>query len=200
MKMTNSNKRIVVGISGASGAIYGIRLLKILVSLGIETHLIVTKAGKLSIEYETDYSFDDVVDLADYYHPNTNIAACIASGSFLHDGMVIAPCTVKTLSEVANCVSHSLISRAADVTLKDRRKLILLFRETPLHLGHIKLMQAATESGAIIMPCVTTFYNHPRSIDDMIDHTIARILDLLGLEHNLIKRWEGLGASRTPKS
>lgn len=195
--MAKRNKRIIIGISGASGAIYGIRMLQILASLSIETHLVITKAGKLSIEHETEYTFDQVIALASHYHTNTDIAACIASGSFLHDGMVIAPCTVKTLSEVANCSSQSLISRAADVTLKDRRKLVLLFRETPLNLGHIKLMHSATEMGAVIMPCVTTFYNKPKSIEEMVDHTIARILDLLDIEHDLIKRWEGLSASRT---
>lgn len=187
-----SMKKIIVGISGASGAIYGIQLLQILRSLGVETHLVVTKAGKLSIEHETDFSLDDVILMADHYYNNNDIAARIASGSFLHDGMVIAPCTVKTMSEIATGCTSSLISRAGDVTLKDRRKLILLFRETPLHLGHIKSMHSVTEMGGIIMPPVTTFYHKPKTIDDMVTHTLARLLDVLGIEHALIKRWDGL--------
>jgi 4-hydroxy-3-polyprenylbenzoate decarboxylase len=185
-------KKLIVGISGASGAVYGISMLKILKKLDIESHLVVTKAGKLSIEYETEYKLDDVIEMADHYYNNNDISARIASGSFLNDGMVIAPCTVKTISEIATGCTQSLISRAADVALKDRRKLILLFRETPLHLGHINSMKTVTEMGAIVMPAVTTFYNKPKSIDDMVTHTIARILDVLNIENNMIDRWEGL--------
>jgi len=185
-------KKIIVGISGASGAIYGIRLLETLKELNCETHLIITKAGKLSIEHETEYTIDDVIRLASVYYNNNNIAARVASGSFLHDGMVIAPTTAKTLAEVALSTSHTLISRAADVTLKERRKLILLFRETPYNLGHIKRMEEATQMGAIIMPPVTTFYNRPLTINDIINHTIGRTLDLLNIEHDTIRRWEGL--------
>jgi flavin prenyltransferase len=185
-------KKLIVGISGASGAIYGIKLLKILKKLGIETHLVITKSGKLSIEWETDYKLDDVIALADHYYNNNDIAARIASGSFLNDGMIIAPCTVKTMSEIATGCTQSLISRAADVALKDRRKVVLMFRETPLHLGHIKSMAAVTEIGAIVMPPVVTLYNKPKSIDDMIDHTISRVLDLYGIENDLSERWEGI--------
>lgn len=187
-----SKKKLIVGISGASGAAYGISILKILKTLGVESHLVVTKAGKLSIEHETEYKLDDVIEMADHYYNNNDISARIASGSFLNDGMVIAPCTVKTMSEIATGCTQSLISRAADVTLKDRRKLILLFRETPLHLGHINSMKAVTEMGGIVMPAVTTFYNNPKSIDDMVTHTTARILDVLNIENNLIERWQGL--------
>lgn len=187
-----TKKKIIVGISGASGATYGIIMLKTLKTLGIESHLVVTKAGKLSIEHETDYKLDDVISLSDHYYNNNDISAKIASGSFLHDGMIIAPCTVKTMSEVATGCTGSLISRAADVTLKDRRKLILLFRETPLHLGHINSMKTITEMGGIVMPTVTTFYNNPKSINDMVMHTVARVLDVLCIENNLIERWQGL--------
>ncbi len=185
-------KRIIVGISGASGAVYGIRLLEVLRSLKIETHLVVTKSGKLSIEYETNLKLDDVIALSDYYYNNSDIAARIASGSFISNGMIIAPCTVKTLSEIATGCISSLISRAADVALKERQRLVLLFRETPLHLGHIRSMQAVTEMGGIIMPPVTSFYNKPHTIDDMVDHTIGRLLDLYGLDTSLVKRWGGL--------
>ncbi|MCE2991729.1 MAG: UbiX family flavin prenyltransferase [Candidatus Jidaibacter sp.] len=185
-------KRIVVGISGASGAIYGIRLLEVLKTCEVETHLVVTKSAKLSIEHETELKLDDVIKLADHYHNNNDIAAKIASGSFIHDGMIIAPCTVKTLSEIATGCTSSLISRAADVALKDRRRLVLLFRETPLHLGHIKSMQSVTEMGGIIMPPVTSFYNHPKTTNDIVNQTIGRLLDLYDIKNSLVKRWGGI--------
>lgn len=185
-------KKLIIGIAGASGAIYGIRLLEILRSLKVETHLVVTKSGKLSIEYETDFKLDDVIALADHYYNNNDISAAIASGSFINDGMIIAPCTVKTLSEIATGCTSSLISRAADVALKDRRRLVLLFRETPLHLGHIRSMQAVTEMGGIVMPPVTSFYTRPKTIDDMVNHTIGRVLDLYGIDTALVKRWGGI--------
>lgn len=186
------HKKLIVGISGASGAIYGIRLLQILKKFGIETHLVVTKSGKLSIEWETDYKLDDVIAMADHYHNNNDIAAPISSGSFLNDGMIIAPCTVKTMSEIATGCTQSLISRAADVALKDRRKVVLLFRETPLHLGHIRSMAAVTEMGGIIMPPVTSFYQKPKSIDEMVDHTLSRVLDLYGIDAQIAERWKGM--------
>lgn len=185
-------KKLIIGIAGASGAVYGIRLLEILRSMKVETHLVVTKSGKLSIEYETDFKLDDVIALADHYYNNNDISAAIASGSFINDGMIIAPCTVKTLSEIATGCTSSLISRAADVALKDRRRLVLLFRETPLHLGHIRSMQAVTEMGGIVMPPVTSFYARPKTIDDMVNHTIGRVLDLYGIDTALVKRWGGI--------
>ncbi len=184
--------RLIIGISGASGAIYGIRLLEILRDLGIETHLIVTKAGKIAIEYETGYTLDHVISLAAHYHHNNDISASIASGSFITSGMIIAPCTVKTMSEITTGVTHSLISRAADVILKDRRKLVLMFRETPLHLGHIRTMEQATLMGAIIAPTVTTFYTKAQTIEQMVDHQLGRILDLFGIDAGLVERWDGL--------
>lgn len=187
-----TRKKLIIGISGASGAIYGIRLLEVLRSLKVETHLVVTKAGKLSIEHETEHKLDDVIKLADHYYNNGDIAAAIASGSFINDGMIVAPCTVKTLSEIATGCTSSLITRAADVALKDRRRLVLLFRETPLHLGHIRSMASITEMGGIIMPPVTSFYSKPKTIDEMVNQTIGRVLDLYGIDTALVKRWGGI--------
>jgi 4-hydroxy-3-polyprenylbenzoate decarboxylase len=189
--MSNRKNKIIVGISGASGAIYGIRLLEVLRAANIETHLVITKSGKLTIEHETDFKLDDVISLASCYYNNNDISAAIASGSFINDGMIIAPCTVKTLSEIATGCTQSLISRAADVALKDKRRLVLLFRETPLHLGHIRSMQAVTEMGAIVMPPITSFYSKPKTVDDMVNHTIGRVLDLYDIDNNLVKRWNG---------
>lgn len=190
--MSSPKKKIIVGIAGASGAIYGIRLLEVLHSIGVETHLVITKSGKLTIEHETDFKLDDVISLASHYYNNNDVSAAIASGSFINDGMIIAPCTVKTLSEIATGCTQSLISRAADVALKDRRRLVLLFRETPLHLGHIRSMQAVTEMGAIVMPPVTSFYSKPKTIDDLINQTIGRVLDLCDIDNKLVKRWSGI--------
>ncbi len=185
-------KRIVIAITGATGAIYGIRLLEILNDIGVESHLIISKAAKLTIAHETGFSFDQVVALASRYYNNNEIAATIASGSFKTEGMIVAPCTVKTLGEIGGCFAQTLISRAADVTLKERRKLVLLFRESPLHLGHIKAMHAVTEMGGIICPPSILFYNKPDSLQQIIDQHLGRVLDLFDLETNLLKRWEGI--------
>jgi 4-hydroxy-3-polyprenylbenzoate decarboxylase len=182
-------KRIVVGISGASGVIYGIRLLNVLKETEYETHLIISKAGELNIEIETDYDPADVKAMADYVYDHKNMAASLASGSFLTEGMVVVPCTIKTLSGIANSYTENLLVRAADVTLKEKRKLVLVVRETPLHKGHLRLMTMAADMGAHILPPVPSFYHMPKTIDDIIDQTIGKIFDYLGIEHDLFKRW-----------
>lgn len=181
--------RIIIGISGSSGIVYGIKLLKTLRELGIETHLVVSKAGQMTRAYETALSAAELKALADVYHPCTDIAASIASGSFRTMGMIIAPCSMKTLAEIANGVSSNLLTRAADVVLKERRRLVLLPRETPLHLGHLNNMVSVTQMGGIICPPVPAFYNKPQSLDDIIDDTVGRVLDLFDLESGLVKRW-----------
>lgn len=185
-------KRIIVGISGASGAIYGFRLLQELSKINdIESHLVVSPSARRTLKEETDLELSDLTDLADVVHNHKNIGASIASGSFITDGMIIAPCSIKTLSQIANSHNDDLISRAADVCLKEHRKLILLLRETPLHLGHIELMRDAARFGAIIMPPVPAFYNKPKSVDDIVLHTVGRLLDHFNISHNLVMRWEG---------
>ena len=182
--------KLIVGISGATGAIYGIRLLEILHKReGIETHLIVTEMGKATISMETDYTVEQVEKLATHSYNIKDLAASISSGSYKTDGMIVAPCSVKTLSAVARCANDNLLTRAADVTLKERRKLVLLFRETPLHAGHCRLMLEATEAGAIVMPPLPAFYTRPQTIGEMVDQTVARVLDFWGLDFGLIKRW-----------
>jgi len=181
-------KRIIVGISGATGIQYGIKALELLHQLDVETHLVISKAAEMVRSYETTYHHEQLVSLADKVYPLADVGAAIASGSFKTTGMLIAPCSVKTLSEIATGVTSSLLSRAADVTLKERRKLVLLFRETPLHAGHIKTMLQVTEMGGIVMPPVPAFYMQPQSIDDMITHTVARALDLFGFDVD-IPRW-----------
>jgi len=185
--------RIIVGISGATGAIYGIRLLEALREQGVETHLVITQPAKATIEYETSYSLAQVEALATHVYDVNDIGAPIASGSFRTDGMVVAPCSVKTLSAIANSYSDNLLVRAADVTLKERRRLILLVRETPLHLGHLRLMTMVTEMGGIILPPVPAFYHHPKTVDDIINQTIGKVLDQLGLDSKIFRRWEGMG-------
>ncbi len=182
-------KRIVVGISGASGVTYGVRLLSVLKETDYETHLIISKAGELNIEIETDYDPADVKAMADYVYDHKNMAASLASGSFLTEGMVVIPCTIKTLSGIANSYNENLLVRAADVTLKEQRKLVLVVRETPLHKGHLRLMTMAADMGAHILPPVPSFYHMPKTIDDIIDQTIGKIFDYLGIEHDLFKRW-----------
>ena len=185
-------KRIIVGITGASGVIYGIRLLEALKDLGIETHLVLTEAAKKNILLETTFTPEDVEGLASHVHNVDDLAAPISSGSFKTDGMVIAPCTIKTLSGVAHSYNENLLIRAADVTVKERRRLILIVRETPLHKGHIELMLKVTELGGIILPPIPAFYHFPRMIKDLIDHTIDKVLDIMGVEHSLYKKWEGV--------
>ncbi|MCP4104589.1 MAG: UbiX family flavin prenyltransferase [Desulfobacteraceae bacterium] len=186
------SNRIITGIAGASGVIYGIKLLSLLKDIeDVETHLIITGAGKKTIEIETDYKPDEVAGMADFIYENNNIGAAIASGSFLTQGMVVAPCTIKTLSGIANCYTTNLLLRAADVMLKEKRKLVLMVRETPLHKGHLRLMTMAADMGAHIMPPVPSFYHHPKTIDDIISQTIGKVFDYFEIEHELFRRWSG---------
>jgi 4-hydroxy-3-polyprenylbenzoate decarboxylase len=184
-------KRILVGISGASGVIYGVRMLRLLKDTDYETHLIISKAGRLNIEIETDYKAEEVAAMADYTYDPANIAASPASGSFLTEGMVVVPCTIKTLSGIANSYTENLLGRAADVTLKEKRKLVLVVRETPLHKGHLRLMTLAADMGAHILPPVPSFYHHPKTIEDIIDQTIGKVFDYMGIPHELFMRWDG---------
>ena len=193
----NENKRMIVGITGASGVVYGIRLLEALRALKVETHLVITKAAEMTIAYETDRKLAEIRGLADQVYAIANVAAPIASGSFPTLGMVIAPCSVRTLSEIATGVTSNLLTRAADVALKDRRRLVLMLRETPLHLGHLRAMTAVTEMGAIVAPPVPAFYAKPGSVEDLVDHSVGRVLDLFGLDAGLVRRWgEASGPTR----
>jgi len=182
-------KRIIVGISGASGVIYGVRLLEALKQTDCESHLIISDAGRLNIEIETDRRPAEVEAMADVVYDHKDIAAAVASGSYLTAGMVVAPCTVKTLSGIANSYNENLLVRAADVHLKEKRKLVLVVRETPLHKGHLRLLTMAADMGAHILPPVPSFYHHPRTIADIIDQTIGKIFDFLEIEHDLFQRW-----------
>ena len=183
-------KRIVVGITGASGVIYGIRLLRILKAHQVESHLILSSAAKKNITIETEFTVEDVEKMAGQVHDVDDLAASISSGSFITDGMVIAPCTIKTLSGIANSFTDNLMIRAADVALKERRKLVLVVRETPLHKGHLELMVKAADLGAVILPPMPAFYSKPESLEDIIDHTLGKILDILNIEHHLFTRWK----------
>ncbi|MEX0827437.1 MAG: UbiX family flavin prenyltransferase [Haliea sp.] len=183
-------KRIIVGISGASGVIYGIRALQHLSRINdVETHLIITDGAVTNINVETDWKVEDVKALADVVHRNNNLAASVASGSFNTHGMIIVPCSIKTLSGVANAYADNLLVRAADVALKEQRRLILMVRETPLHRIHLDLMLRVVEAGAIMMPPIPAFYHNPKTIDDLIDQSVGKAFDLLGLEHDLFQRW-----------
>ena len=186
-------KKMIVAISGASGTIYGIRLLEALSNIGVETHLILSDSAKITMAMETNFTPSYVESLATEVHSAKNVGASIASGSFRTLGMVVAPCSVHTMSDIAWGSTSNLITRAADVALKERRRLILLFRETPLHAGHIKTMAQVTENGAIVMPPVPALYTNPKSIDDIINHTVGRVLDLFDLDNDLVKRWNGIG-------
>ncbi len=184
-------RRLIVGISGASGVIFGVRALQVLRTLpGIETHLVLSAAARRTLVEETDWSAAAVEALADTVHNPKDIGAAIASGSFRTAGMLVAPCSIKTLSGIANSYADNLLTRAADVCLKERRPLVLMLRETPLHLGHIELMERATRCGAILAPPVPAFYNRPATIDDLIDHAVGKALDLFDIEHRLLKRWK----------
>lgn len=186
------SRRIVLAISGASGAIYGVRTAEVLAAApGIELHLVISRGAAATIGYETDRTVEDVRGLAYASYEETDLAASLASGTFTTDGMVIAPCSIRTLSSVANSANDNLITRAADVHLKERRRLVLMVRETPLHAGHLRLMSEATASGAVILPPVPGFYIRPRTIDDLVDHSVGKALDLLGVEHELFPRWTG---------
>jgi 4-hydroxy-3-polyprenylbenzoate decarboxylase len=186
---------LIIGITGATGAIYGIRLLEVLSTIkGVETHLIISEAGETTIKCETGWTVEAVKRLASRNYEFKDMGARLSSGSFQRDGMIIAPCTVKTMSALANSLSDNLIIRSGDVTLKERKKLVLMVRETPLHIGHLRTMAQLTEMGAIIMPPVPAFYHHPETIQDIVDHTIGKILDTMGIAHNLFQRWPGCTA------
>lgn len=188
-----AKKKIIIGITGASGAILGIRLLEVLRAVkDVETHLIISRAGQITIAAETDHKISDVTKLADHAHKFEDIGAICASGSFKADGMIIAPCSIKTMSEIATGVTNSLMSRAADVMLKEKRKLVLMVRETPLHSLHLRNMANLSDAGAFIMPPVVTLYQRPKTIDDMVNHIIGRALDHFDIEAGLVKRWKGL--------
>lgn len=189
-------KRLIVAITGASGAIYGVRILEALKDLNIESHLVMSDSAKLTMAAETDYKPAQIEALADFVHSAKNIGASISSGSFRTMGMVIAPCSIRTLSEIATGVTSSLVSRAADVILKERRRLVLLVRETPLHAGHLRSMTQVAEYGAIVMPPVPAFYARPSSLDEMVNHTVGRCLDLFDLDNNMVKRWDGMGGEK----
>lgn len=185
-------RRVVVAISGASAPIYGIRMLEALRKLGgIETHAIVSGGARATIAYETEWKVEDVLALADVAHDERDLASPLASGTFLTDGMVVAPCSMRTLGAIATSQSENLIVRAADVHLKERRKLVLMVRETPFHAGHLKAMYDLSLYGAVILPPVPAFYHRPRTIDDLVDHSIGKALDQLGVEHDLFRRWTG---------
>lgn len=187
--MSDTPQRLILGISGASGVIYGIRMLQILQEKPIETHLVISKSAEITIAYETDWKAAKVKELADVVYPAADIGAAISSGSFKTMGMVIAPCSVRSMGEIASGVTSSLLSRAADVVLKERRRLVLMLRETPFHAGHIRQMQTVTEMGAIVAPPVPAFYARPKSIEEMVDQTIGRTLDLFDINIGVTKRW-----------
>lgn len=191
-----SRVKIIVGISGASGVIYGVRLLEVLRDVAeVETHLVMSDAAKLNIAVETDLETQDVISLADYSYSNKDIGASIASGSFKTDGMVVAPCAIKTLSAIAHSYSDSLIVRAADVVLKECRRLVLVPRETPLHVGHCELMMKACQLGAVMAPPMPAHYILPKTVDDLVNHHVGRILDLFDLDPGLVQRWHGVNKS-----
>jgi flavin prenyltransferase len=182
-------KRLIVGISGASGIIYGVRTLEALRALGVESHLVMTRSAQVALAHEMTMKVADISALAAFVHRVDDIAASISSGSFQTMGMIIAPCSIKSLSEIAAGVTSTLLTRAGDVVLKERRRLVLLVRETPLHLGHLRSMTAITEMGAIVMPPVPAFYSQPKTIDDIVTHTVGRALDLFGLDTGMVMRW-----------
>ncbi len=189
--MPGFSRRIVVGISGSSSPIYGIRTLEILRRLGkTEIHLVLTEAAERTIPLESEWKIEDVLRLAHVVHQNQDLTASISSGSFQTDGMIVAPCSMRSLAEIAHSVTSQLLTRAADVHLKERRRLVLMVRETPLHLGHLRNMVQATEIGAILLPPVPAFYHHPKTIDDVIDHSVGKALDLLSIPHQLFRRWQ----------
>ena len=183
------HRRIIVGISGASGVVYGVRALEILRSLNIETHLVMTRSAQITMAHEMSMKVSQVHALATVSHKPEDIGASISSGSFQTMGMLIAPCSIRSLSEITSGVTTGLLSRAADVVLKERRRLVLMVRETPLHLGHLRSMAQVTEMGAIVMPPVPAFYTRPDSVDDIVTHSIGRALDLFGLDCGLLRRW-----------
>ena len=184
-------RRLIVGISGASGVIYGIRTLELLRKTDIETHLVMSKSAEMTLAYETDVKPKDVRALASVFHPNTDVGANISSGSFPTMGMLVIPCSIRSMSDVATGVTDTLLSRAADVVLKERRRLVLAVRETPLHGGHLRTMAQLSDIGAIVAPIMPAFYNRPKTIDELINHTVGRLLDLFGIDAHVVKRWKG---------
>jgi len=186
-------RRLIVGITGASGAIYGIRILQALQGSGIDTHLVMSDSARITLAAETDMATADVEALASTVYHARNIGATVSSGSFKTIGMVIAPCSIRTLSEIAWGTTSTLVTRAADVVLKERRRLVLMLRETPLHAGHLQSMLQATQNGAIVMPPVPAFYARPQTVDDIVNHSVGRVLDLFDIETDLVARWKGLG-------
>ncbi len=185
--------KLIIGITGASGAIYGIRLLEVLsTAQDVETHLIISDVGEEIIRHETDWDLERVKALADVCYDMNDIGARLASGSFRTDGMVIAPCSMKTLSAIASSYTDNLLTRAADTVLKERKRLVLLARETPLHLGHLRNMVKVTEMGAVVFPPIPAFYHQPKTIQDLVDHTVGKVLDMFDIKHELFNRWDGL--------
>jgi 4-hydroxy-3-polyprenylbenzoate decarboxylase len=184
-----TSNRLIVGISGASGVIYGVRLLQTLRALPVESHLVMSKSAEMTLAYESDLKASQVQALADVCHPIGDVGASIASGSFHAMGMVVAPCSIRSMSEIATGVTSTLLTRAADVVLKERRRLVLMVRETPLHTGHLRNLLALSEMGAIVAPPVPGFYAEPRDVDDIVDHTVGRVLDLFGLDSGKVRRW-----------
>jgi flavin prenyltransferase len=182
-------QRLIVGITGASGAIYGLNALKALREIEVETHLVISRSGQITVAHELEMSASELAKLADVVYRVDDIGAAISSGSFRTMGMIIAPCSVRTLAEIASGVTSSLLTRAADVILKERRKLVLMVRETPFHLGHLRAMTQVTEMGAIVMPPLPAFYAKPKTLEDVVDHSVGRALDLLGIENHLVRRW-----------
>ena len=189
--MTKTAARLIVGISGASGTIYGVRLLEMLRKAEIETHLVMSKSAELTLAYETDLKFKDVRALAAVHYSVNDVGAAISSGSFPTMGMIVAPCSIRTMSEIATGVTASLLSRAADVVLKEKRRLVLAVRETPLHVGHLRNMTVLAEMGAVVAPIVPAFYNRPQTVDDIVNHTCGRLLDLFAIDTGIVKRWKG---------
>ncbi len=190
-------RRLIVGISGASGAIYGVRILQLLRDAGIESHLVISKSAEVTIAHELDLSLREIKSLATHAHASHDIAAAISSGSFQTQGMIVAPCSIRSMSEIATGVTTGLLTRAADVVLKERRRLVLMIRETPLHLGHLRSMTQLAEMGAIIAPPVPAFYSRPASIEALIDHSVGRVLDLFDMDLGVLKRWGEAGPSST---
>lgn len=198
--MADRPRRLIVAITGATGAVYGVRLLQQLAATpGVETHLVVTDAAALTLHQEMGMQRRDVEAMAHVVHKNRDIGASIASGSFQSDGMVVAPCSMKTLASVAHGLSDNLVARAADVVLKERRRLVMMVRETPFNLAHLRNMTAVTEMGGIVFPPLPSFYHKPASIEEMVEHTVGRVIDLFGLEHGLAPRWGGMKASPDAK-
>jgi len=189
--MAKAAARLIVGISGASGTIYGVRLLELLRKAEVETHLVMSRSAEMTLAYETDIKPKDVRALASVHYAVTDIGAAISSGSFPTMGMIIAPFSIRTMREIASGVTATLLSRAADVVLKEKRRLVLAIRETPLHVGHLRSMTVLAEIGAVIAPIVPAFYNRPRSVDDIVNHTCGRLLDLFGIDTGIVKRWKG---------